>query len=82
VAELADRKTAYLTSLKPDAKTCFVNPTIYNQLQQGQTSKNNLTKRQIERLEEIGFKWKGTDIETTFEQRCHDLEAFKSEFGH
>ena len=25
---MADRKTAYLTSLKPDAKTCFVNPRI------------------------------------------------------
>jgi len=51
----------------------------YNQIQQGQTPSRNLTQDQIERLEEIGFKWK---LRETFEQRCHDLEAFKSEFGH
>ena len=51
----------------------------YNQIQQGQQPSRNLTQDQIERLEEIGFKWK---IRETFEQRCHDLEAFKSEFGH
>jgi len=51
----------------------------YNQIQRGQTPKRNLTQDQIERLEEIGFKWK---LIETFEQKCHDLEAFKSEFGH
>jgi len=51
----------------------------YNQIQQGETPKRNLTQDQIERLEEIGFKWK---VKKTFEQKCHDLEAFKSEFGH
>jgi hypothetical protein len=51
----------------------------YNQRQQENTSKGNLTQVQIERLEEIGFKWNAQD---TFEQRCRDLEAFKSEFGH
>ena len=50
-----------------------------NQIQQGQTPKRNLAQDQIERLEEIGFKWKTSE---TFEQRCHDLEAFKSKFGH
>jgi len=54
----------------------------YNQIQQGQTPKRNLTQDQIERLEEIGFKWRVTNFPKTFEQRCHDLEAFKSEFGH
>jgi len=55
----------------------------YNKIQQGQTPKRNLTQDQIERLEEIGFKWKVEyQGKTTFEQRCHDLEAFKSEFGH
>jgi len=49
----------------------------YNQIQQGQTPKNNFTQDQIERLEGIGFIWK---ITGTFEQRCHDLEAFKIEF--
>lgn len=51
----------------------------YNKMQQGQTSNFNFTQDHIMRLEEIGFKWK---IMVTFEQRCRDLEAFKSEFGH
>jgi len=46
----------------------------YNKIQQGQTPRNNLTQDRIERLEEIGFKWKCTDDGETFEQRCHDLE--------
>ena len=29
-------------------------------------------------LEILGFKW---NVHETFEQRCHDLEALKSEFG-
>ena len=49
----------------------------YNPIQQGQTQKANLTPDQIERLEEIGFKW---TVQETLEQRCCDLEAFKSEF--
>jgi len=51
----------------------------YNQRQQGNTPERSLTPYWIARLEEIGFKWK---VQETFEQRCHDLEAFKSEFGH
>jgi hypothetical protein len=51
----------------------------YNQKQQGKSTKYNLTKDHMERLEEIGVKWKFNE---TFEQRCHDLETFKSEFGH
>jgi len=54
----------------------------YNQIQRGQTPKSNLTQDQIERLEEIGFKWKLANVPETFEQRCRDLEVFKSEFGH
>jgi len=53
----------------------------FKQTQQGQTPTRNLTQDQIERLEEIGFKWKLAN-KTTFEQRCRDLELFKSEFGH
>jgi hypothetical protein len=45
----------------------------YNQIQQGQISKRNLTQDKIERLEEIGFKWNAHD---RFEQRCHVLQAF------
>jgi len=51
----------------------------YKKIQQGQTPHRNLSQDQIERLEEIGSKWKAMEI---FEQRCHDLEAFKGEFGH
>ena len=51
----------------------------FKKIQQGQTPDRNLTQDQIGHIEEIGFKWK---IKETFEQRCYDLEAFKSEFGH
>ena len=61
---------------------CSTMRSAYNKIQQGQTPKINLTQVQIERLEEIGFKWEFAKKNTTFEQRCHDLEAFKSEFGH
>ena len=55
----------------------------YNQIQQGQTPKRNLGQDEIERLEEIGFKWKHVHQgKMTFEQRCYDLEGFKSEFEH
>ena len=54
----------------------------YNKIQQGQTPHRNLTQDQIERLEEIGFKWILTNITEIFEQHCHDLEAFTSKFGH
>ena len=53
----------------------------YNQIQQGQTPKGNVTQDQIERLEGNGFKWELAN-KTTVEQRCRDIEAFKSEFGH
>jgi len=54
----------------------------YNKIQQGKTPHINITQDQIERLEEIGFKWKVANDPEIFEQHCHDLEAFKSEFGH
>ena len=65
-------------------KWCSKMRCAYKKIQLGLTPKStNLTPDQIERLEEIGFKWnfvsQGT---TTFEQRLRDLEAFKSEFGH
>jgi hypothetical protein len=61
---------------------CSATRCAYNKIQQGQTPKMNLTSDQIERLEEIGFKWKLSYGQDTFAQRCHELEAFKSEFGH
>ena len=39
-------------------KWCSAMRCTYNQIQHGQTQKRNLTQDQIERLEEIGFKWK------------------------
>ena len=62
-------------------KWCDTMRYIYNKIKQGPKPERNLTQDQIERLEEIGFKWKLAN-KTKFEQRCHDLEAFKSEFGH
>ena len=53
----------------------------YKKIQEGHTPTRNLTQDQIERLEEIDFKWDLAN-KTTFDQRCHDLKIFKSEFGH
>ena len=37
----------------------------------------------IERLEEIGFQWKGIDYDEAFEKHCRELIAFKDEeCGH
>jgi len=37
---------------------CHERRCAYNKIQRGQTPRRNLTQGQIERLEEIGFKWK------------------------
>jgi len=54
----------------------------YEQMQEGKPLIYNLSQDGIERLEEIGFKWKGVDLDMKFEKRCLDLEAFKRKFGH
>jgi len=54
----------------------------YNQIQQGKPTKIKLSQDRIERLEEIGFKWKGVGFDKLFEKHCQDLEAFKRQFGH
>ena len=54
----------------------------FKQLQEGKPSMCGLSQDQIERLEAIGFKWKSDGLDKKFEQRCHDLEAFKRKFGH
>ena len=54
----------------------------HNQKLKGKPVSGNIFQHQIKRLEEIGFQWKVSDHVETFEQRCRDLEAFKSEFGH
>ena len=40
----------------------------------------NLSPDRIERLEDFFFKWHVHDA--SFEKRCHELVAFKKEFGH
>jgi len=44
----------------------------------------NLSQDWIEHLEAFGFRWslRVTDRSKTFEERCCDLNTFKSEFGH
>ena len=48
------------------AKWCSTMRFAYYQIQQGQTPNSNLTPDQIERLGEIGFRWKLTDFEKKF----------------
>ena len=43
----------------------------YNKIQQGQTPSRYLTQDQIERLEEIGFRWKLSNVTEIFVQRCN-----------
>ena len=54
----------------------------YKKIQKGMPVNQCLTQDRIKRLEEIGFQWIPKDLDEQFEQRCRDLEAFKSEFGH
>ena len=53
-------------------------------IQQRKAAIRNLYQDPIEHLEEnIGFKWKTTcNFSKKFKQRCLDLEAFKTKFGH
>jgi len=48
-------------------------------IQKGMKTNRNLSQRRVERLEEIGFQWKGRN--GAFEKRCRDLIAFKEEYG-
>ena len=41
-----------------------------------------LSQDRILRLEEIGFQWEVCDYDAVFETRCHEIVAFKNEFGH
>ena len=49
---------------------------FYNKTQQGKAPDRNLTQDRIERLEEIGFKWKlkGLWQDIYLCQRCRDLQ--------
>ena len=54
----------------------------YEQIQEGKPSMSNLSQDRIERLEKIGFKWKGVVFDKKFEKRCQDVETFKRQFSH
>jgi len=56
--------------------------TAYKNIQKGKNTNSNLSQGRIERLEEIGFQWKGVDHDDAFEKRCSDLTAFNEEHGH
>ena len=56
--------------------------TSYNNIQIWRTPNSKLSQGMIERLEEIGFQWKGVDYNEAFEKHCRELMAFKDEFGH
>lgn len=47
-----------------------------------QGTSSGLSKHHIEQLEAMGFKWKGVDHDLGFDKRCHEIEVFKSKFGH
>jgi len=56
----------------------------FNKLQKGELLKGSsfLPQHRIDRLNEIGFHWKGIMYDRTFDDRCRELTAFKEEFGH
>jgi hypothetical protein len=52
-------------------------------MRRGKKPVYNISQDRIESLEEIGLDWKFNVFEQKIlEQRCRDLDAFKSEFGH
>lgn len=54
----------------------------YNRIKKGLKPDRNLSQDRIDRLEKMGFQWKGIDYDGEFEKRCRELVAFKEEFGH
>jgi len=66
----------------PLGKWCSNMRTAYKKIQKGMNTSSNLSQDRIERLENIGFQWQGVDYDESFEKRCHELMAFKEEFGH
>ena len=54
----------------------------YKKVQKGEKTDHDISQDRIERLEKIGFKWKGIDHDEAFETRCSELDAFKSKFVH
>jgi len=67
---------------------CNMMRITYKKIQKGmKTNSNNLSQYdlsqgRIEYLEEIGFQWQGVDYVEAFKKLCHELIAFKEDFGH
>mmetsp|Transcript_18582 Transcript_18582/g.27543 ORF Transcript_18582/g.27543 Transcript_18582/m.27543 type:complete len:86 (-) Transcript_18582:530-787(-) len=54
----------------------------YKKILKGEKADRRLSQDQVERLEEIGFKWIVIDHDEAFEKCCGGLEAFKGKFRH
>ena len=96
--EKFDKQCAALIKFKKDNGHCNVpqrytaNPSLgqfctnmrvaYNCLLIKKKPKHNLSNERIERLQEIGLKWKVKDYEERFEKHCLALEEFKKKHGH
>jgi len=65
-------------------KWCNHMRTAYTKIQNEMITDSNISQDRIDRLEEIGFKWKGVTCiyDETFEKRCQELIEFKKEFGN
>jgi len=92
-----DQRCSELITFKEEFGHCNVhmkyNPTLgqwcnriritYNKLQKGESIGSGLLpQHRIDRLNEIGFHWKGIMYDKIFDDRCRELTAFKEEFGH
>jgi hypothetical protein len=53
----------------------------YKAIKEGRSTDRNLSKANIQRLENAGFEWNASK-KVPFDERLKDLMAFKSEFGH
>ena len=63
---------------------CSTVRSAHNQIQKGQKPRTNLSQDRIERLEELGFKWKIIVLtkKASFDERFDQLVEFKKQFGH
>ena len=61
---------------------CNTMRAAYSQLKKGIKPAHRISQDRIEKLEDIGFRWKIKNHGENFENRCHELIAFKEKFGH
>jgi len=62
---------------------CNTMRSTHNKIKKGiHKSSRVLSNVRIERLEQIGFLWHVSGCGGVFEKRCHQLLAFRDEFGH